>query len=395
MRRAVLALALPLVVVALALPATSRAGTPGPCVAGTLPSGAQSLICIPAGGWNGQLVAYAHGYVSAGEPVVFRHLTLAGVYLPDLVQSLGFAFATTSYRENGLAVLPGIEDIRELVVAFRAQFGVPARTYLTGVSEGGIVTALAIERYPELFSGGLAACGPIGDMGAQLSYVADFRVLFDVFFPGVLPPSPVAIPEIAQTAWQRLYVPAIRAALLANPAAREQLFATSHAAFDPANRLETMLETAVGVLWYNVFGTNDAVARLGGNPYDNTGRIYTGSANDVQLNSVVQRFAASPTALANLAPYQTSGNAKVPLVTLHTTGDEIVPAWHEILYLLKTYADGSGKTFPLFVNRYGHCNFTPAEVVTAFAILVGWVESGGGAIQLSSLAQLLAATSRT
>src|SRR5688572_631167 len=79
---------------------------PGPCQPGVLPSGALSLICVPAVGWNGQLVAFAHGYVDVREPLDFQNLMLPdGTPLPLLVQSLGFAFATTSYRQNGLAIL--------------------------------------------------------------------------------------------------------------------------------------------------------------------------------------------------------------------------------------------------------------------------------------------------
>ena len=81
---------------------------PGPCVDDVLPAGALSRICVPAQGWNGSLIVYAHGYVAFNEPLGFYNLELPdGTYLPDLVQSLGFAFATTSYRRNGLAILEG------------------------------------------------------------------------------------------------------------------------------------------------------------------------------------------------------------------------------------------------------------------------------------------------
>jgi hypothetical protein len=47
----------------------------------------------------------------------------------------------------------------------------------------------------------------------------------------------------------------------------------------------------VAGLWYNVFATNDARARLGGgNPYDNRQRLYVGSANDLLLNLVCAEF---------------------------------------------------------------------------------------------------------
>lgn len=113
--------------VATLFPAVARAqgAIPGPCVPGGLPSGAYSLMCVPAAGWNGQLVVFAHGYVAFNQPLNFYNLTLAdGTPLPALVQGLGYAFATTSYRQNGLAILEGADDIRELVAAFwRELFG--------------------------------------------------------------------------------------------------------------------------------------------------------------------------------------------------------------------------------------------------------------------------------
>ena len=80
---------------------------------------------------------------------------------------------------------------------------------MTGASEGGIVTALMAERHPELLTGALSACGPIGDFKKQTEYLGDFRVLFDYFFPNVLPPSPINIPPQVIANWQSSYVPAI------------------------------------------------------------------------------------------------------------------------------------------------------------------------------------------
>src|SRR5215204_865490 len=113
---------------------------PPGCVKGPLPHGAESLICFPpANLWNGELVVYAHGYVPPGLPLGFYNLKLAdGTFLPDLVRGLGYAFATTTYRRNGLNVLEGVDDVRNLVAAF----GSPVRTHVAGVSEGGLVATL-------------------------------------------------------------------------------------------------------------------------------------------------------------------------------------------------------------------------------------------------------------
>lgn len=356
----------------IAVPAQARAlPVPGPCVEGALPSGALSLICIPSSGWNGDLVVYAHGYVAFNEPLDFYHLELPdGTYIPDIIQSLGFAFATTSYRHNGLVVLEAADDVRQLVAAFPGVAGqAPVHTYMTGVSEGGLITTLLVEQSPELFSGGLATCGPIGDFKKQIDYVGDMRVLFDYFFPGVIPPSPINVPPEVIENWESVYEPAVTAALAANPTAAQELMKTANAATDPRDP-STVTTTALNVLWYNVYGTNDSIGRLGGNPFGNRGRWYSGSSNDLLLNRTVQRFAADRTALNALRAYQTSGVVTIPLVTLHTTKDEVVPYWHELLYYAKVKAAGSSDVILIPTPRYGHCNFTTAEVLAAFGLLV-------------------------
>jgi len=279
---------------------TPGAGTASGCSQPTLPHGALGMICVPAA-WNGELVIWAHGYVDVTKPLGFYQLTLSdGTDLPTLAQSAGFAFATTSYRQNGLAILEGMEDIQELTLAFRQRVRVPTHTYLLGGSEGGLVTTLLMERSPELFSGAVAACGPIGDFRLELNYIGDFRVLFDYFLPGVIPGSPILIPADVMASWDTTYVPRIIFALLANPQAALELMATAKAAYDPAD-LTTVGVTTLDLLWYNVFGTNDARAKLGGNPYGNRARVYSGSSNDLALNASVRRFTAEDAALANLS----------------------------------------------------------------------------------------------
>lgn len=345
---------------------------PGTCTEGTLPSGALSMYCVPSSGWNGELVLWAHGYIAFNEPLDFQHLDFDGLYLPDLTQKLGFAFATTSYRQNGLAILEGTEDMRELVQSFPAATGVtPQRVYMLGASEGGIITALSIERYPQFYDGGLAMCGPIGNFRKQMNYWGDFRVLFDYFFPGIIPGSPVSIPPEVIANWSSVYVPAITSALEANPSAARQLIRTSKAPVDRSDP-STLTNTALNLLWYNVFATNDGVAKLGGNPYDNTTRWYYGSLNDIALNQHVQRIAADPAALQELQKYETSGLITRSLVTLHTTGDEIIPFWHQPLYALKVQPQNvKFASMPAF--RYGHCNFRVSEALAAFGLLVHFV----------------------
>lgn len=359
------------VALALLLPAAAGAQTaiPGPCIDGDLPHGAKSRICVPVAGWNRQLVVFAHGYIDVSQPKDFYHLDFGGVNLPLLVQSQGFAFATTTYRQNGLAILEGADDILNLVVKFTTERGAPERTIVAGASDGGLVAALLLERSPDVFSSGLAACSPVGSFRGQVNYVGDFRVLFDYFFPGTIPGTVVDVPPDVAANWLTLYVPTIIQKLQANPAAALELMRTSGAAFDPANPA-TIANTTVNVLWYNVFGGTDAEIKLGGNPYGNRLRWYSGSSNDLRLNLRVQRYSASLTAALVMTQYETSGHLTRPLVTLHTRGDEVVPFLHEPIYLAKVLLTGHSGLLPLPIARYGHCNFTQNELLTAFALTV-------------------------
>ena len=342
------------------------------CQDGQQASGAVYRICMPAEGeWNGDLVVYAHGYVAFNEPIAIPEDQLSipdGPSIPEMVNGLGFAFATTSYSVNGLTVKEGLADLVDLVEIFSDTHAQPGHIYLAGPSEGGLITALGVEQHFNVFDGGLSTCGPVGNFCRQINYWGDARVIFDYFFPGVIPGSPVAIPQEVIDNWDTIYEGRVEDALRSNPYATAQLLSVARVPVDPRDPDSAMVE----LMWYNVFATNDGQAKLSGQPYDNSRRFYRGSVNDRRLNRSVPRFRADPAAIAEInAHYQTSGDLSVPLVTLHTLGDPIVPYWHEPLYRRKIVINGD---VILHTNipslRYGHCNFTAAEVLVAFALLV-------------------------
>ena len=360
--------------------------------AGVQDSGALFCITNPhTPYWNGGLVIFAHGYVAVDKPLAIpwdqmKFVSSTGEvrYMPDVINDLGFAFATTSYSVNGLAVKQGIDDVVNLVEVFKQRTGMqPAFVLLVGASEGGLVTTLAIEQNPLLFSGGLAACGPIGSFTGQINYWGDFRVVFDYFMdrPGfnVLPGSAVDIPKVLMKRWESVYKSRIGEALMADFSKTDQLFLVTQAPYDALYPAETKGKTTEDVLWYNVFATNDAIAKLGGQPFDNHDRVYNGSENDILLNRKVKRFSADPSALAEIdANYDTTGQLMTPFVTMHTTGDPIVPYWHQTLYMGK--APGVYPYFPympITIDRYGHCAFTLEEIQAGFGQLAFMVMSGG------------------
>jgi pimeloyl-ACP methyl ester carboxylesterase len=352
------------------------------CTDGSLQHGALYRICFPPT-WNGDLVLYAHGYVRPDRALTIPDDAIGGQPASDVVTELGYAFATTSYRANGLVAPDAVDDLVELVDTVEHRYRPdPARIAVVGFSEGGLVAALAAERHPDRFAGALAGCGPIGSFRAQLDYIADFRVVFDYLFPGVLPGTAVDVPQYLSDQWSNVYTSRVIVSLATDAASARELVAITKAPV-AADDIQSIAATTVGLLWYNVFGTANARERLGGQPFDNMARVYSGSSNDEALNAGVARFTADPAALTALQKFETTGSLGVPVVTMHTTGDPIVPARQSSLYGSKVDAAGAGSRLTqTTIDRFGHCTFEAPEVLGAFTTL--WDKIGPSPAALSA-----------
>jgi pimeloyl-ACP methyl ester carboxylesterase len=344
---------------------------------GVQASGSIYRICMPSAAYNGILVVWAHGFQDAGTPVSIPEdqLCINGFCLPDVINGLGFAFATNSYSKTGLAILQGKADLLDLVNIFAAQKGQPRKVYLVGASEGGIITALNVEQHPDVFAAGLAACGPVGNFPFQIDYFGDARATFQYFFPWVIPGDPFNPDPGLMAIWSNYYELVVKP-IVFDPVNRhllDQWVAAANLPFDASNYLTTVEQSVRDVLRYGVVNLKDAAATLGGFPFDNRYRWYTGSDNDLLLNIFVRRVSADPAAVIRMnAFYNTTGVLSRPLITLHTLEDQQVPYFHEQLYNLKTLLSGSLFTrhlnFP--VDRYGHCNFTKDEALFSFAVML-------------------------
>jgi pimeloyl-ACP methyl ester carboxylesterase len=370
-------------------------------------SGSIYRICMPPPDqYNGMLVIWAHGFQDAGTPVSIPEdqLCIGDFCIPEVINSLGFGFATNSYAKTGMAIKQGKADIIDLVSVYAAQKGQPQKVFLVGASEGGIITALALEQRPDIFSAGLSACGPVGNFPAQINYFGDARVTFDYFFPFVIPGDPLNPDPALVAIWSDYYDLIVKPIVMApaNRARLDEWVRVARLPYDADNYLVTVEQSVEDALRYSVVNLLDAVATIGGFPYDNATRFYTGSSNDLLLNLVVPRRSASPAALAEMRSpaYSTNGILQRPLVTLHTLRDQQVPYWHEQLYALKTLASGSYLTRHLNIpiDRFEHCNFTTDEVLASFAIMLfydGLLAEVSGTGSFLTPAQLAAFEART
>src|SRR5690606_35626469 len=82
----------------------------------------------------------------------------------------GYAWAASSYSENGYNPGIGADDTLELLGYFEEQFGRPDRVYLFGLSMGGNVVALSLEHFAGVYDGALALCGALGGQ-TQIDYL--------------------------------------------------------------------------------------------------------------------------------------------------------------------------------------------------------------------------------
>ena len=359
-------------------------GTTG--ASGTLPgSGALYLICVPDGfdPATGSLVVYAHGSVPPSPTLALPNDQLGGLPVAQIVTgTLGFAYATTSYRENGLVIVDATKDLQRLVAKFREIYGpLGGNVYAVGASEGGLIVTLATERHSQLFDGTLALCAPIGSFQREINYFDDFRLAFNVYFPalGALLGDPINVPQAVIAAFGTPSSPGPLALAIA-AAVTNPLNASSTNALLAAADIPLQLgvsdplviaEFIVRLLSYNILYTNQAQDVLGGQPYDNVAPTDYDSERPI-FGLTVPPYEADQPALSHLrAMYETAGRLKSPLVTLYNVEDPIVPSWHEELYQDKVAAAGATGFLVAQIgsNTFGHCAFSLPEVLAAFGAL--------------------------
>lgn len=322
--------------------------------------------------WNGDLVMYSHGYVAPGEPIALPEVDP----LPALLTGFGFGVAYSSFSENGYAIKDAVQRTRQLRGIFASRFGMPNRTYLAGHSEGALIALMLAEQNPKLFDGALPMCGLVGGGPLQVEYLLHLRVLFDHFYPGVIPGTVFDVPEGLD--FEAHVVPAVTLAILANPFPAIEMAGVDQLEI-PFLSIAELIESILSGLYYDIVGTEDLLGRTHGRIMaGNLDTQYSGSLDDAALNAGVQRYEATPDAANYLEHwYQPDGRLAIPVVTLHTTRDGAVPFFHEAAYAAVVAAAGrSDMLLQRSVDGFGHCAFTVAAQVSAFVALRSWVETG-------------------
>ncbi len=375
---------------------------------GTLPDGATYLIQCPAGAWNGTLYLYSHGYVvpGAANPAQDVGDPVTGAWM----LSQGYALAGSSYSTTGWAIAQALPDQISTLNAFGSTYGQPKTTVAWGHSLGGIITAGLLQDYPNRFDAALPMCGVLSGGVATWNTALDgafaFQQLIDpkVQVVNITDPTTnlqgaeAAVAAAQQTPQGRARL-ALVAALGDTPGWFTPL-STEPAATDYAAQEANQYLWASQVTFPFVFAfRTDLQAKAGGNPSWNTGVNYFSDlaksvdvkevkalyqaaglnlGQDVQTLNSSPRISADPTATAWLARnISFNGDIGVPVLTMHTTGDGLVVPENEQAYRSAVDQAGHGNLLrQVFVNRAGHCAFTPAETITAVQTLENRMSTG-------------------
>jgi pimeloyl-ACP methyl ester carboxylesterase len=326
--------------------------------------GAEFRIDVPDN-WNHGLVVYYHGYAAENHGVGYDEKKPLDPALAVFTKA-GYAVIQSGYSQGGWALEQAVPETEALRRYFIDKYEKPKETYIAGHSMGGLLTVMTLEQSPENYVAGLDLCGAVSDAPSLLSRAFDLRVLFDYYFPAVLP-NPAKVPNDYEASEKLGKI--VGNLLQSKPQAAAALrrFAGAHRNPDLTSDL--------------LFGTwvlKDIEHRAGGNPFDNRNTIYTGSLDDNALNHGVKRYAADSGALAYLQHYYTpTGHLSRPVLAIHTTYDPLVAPSVVAGYTLLSRTAGAGDLFVAqYVEHDGHCNITPAEIERGFAELRGWKENG-------------------
>ncbi len=336
--------------------------------------------------WNGDLVIWAHGFRGASP-----ELTVDNHPLRALLIAKGYAWAASSYSRNDYDVTTGVQDSHALAQRFHGLVGNPNRAYMTGVSMGGHITAVAIEQYPRAFDGALSVCGIVGDY-ELFDYYLDFGAAAQQLGTGFseIPVDPgtyfsVTVPTIKANL--EAFLGGWPDDLNADGLNLKNLTELRSGGIRP-NFDEGWLfwNTIKGDFLFGLSSSDGTLPRAPGMAPENIDVVYQFdtdpnlSPEEASLNASIVRIEADPQARNPNGLSQVpviSGDISIPVLTLHNLGDLFVPIHNEIVYASRVFDHGKSD---LLVQRAirgaNHCDFTAAEFSRAFLDLVNWVETG-------------------
>jgi pimeloyl-ACP methyl ester carboxylesterase len=388
------------------VPATAQAA-PATHYDGALPNGATWIADVPAN-WNGTLLLYSHGYnpTPTNPPVNSPDPATAQALL-----ARGYALAGSSYSRSGWVTDTAARDQLDTLQAVTALIGRPRRSIALGTSFGGMVTGQLAERGRRQLDGAIATCGLMSGGTDLHNYQLDgSHAIARLLLAG------------QQVKLVRFTDPAEAIATT-----DRMLAALDQAQGTPAGRARNALITALfqepawvagqpkpadieaqqvgryqnlrAILPFILLGRYDMEQSAGGNPTWNKGvdywqqlaesgllsqvaQLYRRAGADLHTDlNLLTRTAdvtADPAAYRWMLRTSTlTGQLAMPVLTLHTTSDALVPVQHQEEYAEDVHNSGSAALLrQAYADHAGHCAFTTAELVAAVVTMERRIETG-------------------
>ena len=339
--------------------------------------GADFIVGIPRRDlWNGDLVIFAHDYEGEGSG-------RGSVTIPPLAGQLtkrGYAWAASGYRSKGYHPDLFMADTLALRERFVNEIGRPKRTIIHGQSMGGYVAIASLEIHPEIYQGALIECGAVNGVGlvdwlyaygAAADYLSGVRLLdapnrtvFDTLVAGPWGAA-MGMPG-SYTERGRRFDSVVKHLMGGDLPLRleglKQRYLTKLDVRDPwPHGAQELARNA---------STKDI-------RYDIDAGLGVDAAT---LNRDIQRVtpAAGARSHAHNAVFaELTGKIRVPVMTIHETGDLHVPFRMEQDYRRRTIAADTGRFLvQRAVRGPGHCAFNTMVRVRAFDDLTEWIARG-------------------
>jgi hypothetical protein len=291
---------------------------------------------------------------------------------------------------------------------------------------GGIVTAGLVQKYPGRFDGALSVSGILAGSVGFWNELLDAAFAFNTLLvpPGsglqvvniTDPTCPLgncnnlAIAENilsdAQNSPEGRARIALVAALIDSPGWTDFIdFPNNPNPPEPGRtdyatrEVNQFISLGVGIFFNAFDGRADIEARAGGNPSWNTGIDYENQLKrsvdyaevralyeqaglslhaDLDTLNKAPRIAADPAAVKYLGQnISFNGDIDIPVVTLHTTGDDLINVQNEQAYAAVVRRGNDNKLLrELFVHRAGHLNVTDAEIIASMNALIHRLDTG-------------------
>ncbi len=382
-------------------------GAPG-VYSGVLQDGSLYEFQLPTH-WNGILFLYSHGYVVKGDlnPAVDAGDIYTGAWLLDH----GYAVAGSSFASAGWDVAQAETDQKDLLLQFSAITGrSPSEVIAWGHSLGGLITVELAQLYPNKIAGAVSFCGVVSggapiwnvDLAAMVAIKKLLGPKSKLQLVNITHPSQnLALAESLVNNAQKSPSGRARIALVAaidgipgwyNPSssqpnsvsaqerAQYQWLTINDLPFFADYRAE--LEKRAGGNFSTDVGFNFSTALLRSPSLSEVRQLYDQAG--LRLTSDLNELSKIKPIYAGNGPSQylerysaVSGKLSIPLLTMHTTGDGLVPdSTESVLKQLVSSQGDQSMLRQLTVSRAGHCTFSASETIVALKAMLYRIHTG-------------------